>query len=112
MPRNMSFALTTEQIKSQTKFVTRRFGWGFVKPGDIINACEKCMGLKKGEKVQKICQIRVVRDWWEPLNRISKEHCVLEGFPEMEPEDFVNMIVKHYGCEPHDPIHVIEFDYI
>jgi len=27
MPRNMSFMLTTEQIKNRTKTVTRRLGW-------------------------------------------------------------------------------------
>ena len=51
MPRNMSFALTTKQIEDETKDVTRRNGWWFLKPGDQIWAVEKCMGLKKGEKV-------------------------------------------------------------
>ena len=49
MPRNMSFALTTKQIEDETKDVTRRNGWWFLKPGDQIWAVEKCMGLKKGE---------------------------------------------------------------
>ena len=42
--------LTKEQILARTKTVTRRLGWWFLKPGDVVWACEKCMGLKKGEK--------------------------------------------------------------
>ena len=47
MPRNMSFAMTTEQIRARTKTVTRRFGWWFLKAGDQVWAVEKAMGLKK-----------------------------------------------------------------
>jgi len=49
--------LTTSQIKNKPKTVTRRLGWWYLQPGNIINAVEKGMGLKKGEKVKKICQI-------------------------------------------------------
>ena len=48
MARNMSFALTTEQFKARTKTVTRRFGWWFLKPGDVVRGVEKAMGLKPG----------------------------------------------------------------
>lgn len=41
MPRNMSFALTTDQVKDRVKTVTRRNGWWFLKPGDIVNAVKK-----------------------------------------------------------------------
>jgi len=49
--RNMSFAMTTKQVRNQTKTVTRRFGWWFLKAGDIVQPVEKAMGLKKGEKI-------------------------------------------------------------
>lgn len=49
--RNISFALTTPQFKSRSKDVTRRIGWWFLKPGDVVMGVEKGMGLKKGEKV-------------------------------------------------------------
>ena len=51
--RNMSFTMTTRQIKNRSTTMTRRFGWWFLKPGDRIQAVEKGMGLKKGEKVKK-----------------------------------------------------------
>ena len=47
--RNMSFAMTTEAVRNQTKTVTRRFGWWFLKPGDMVQPVEKAMGLRKGE---------------------------------------------------------------
>ena len=60
MPRNMSFAMTTPQIRARTKTVTRRFSWWFLKPGDVLWAAEKCMGFQKGEKIQRLCRIKVV----------------------------------------------------
>ncbi len=112
MPRNMSFQLTTEQVKNESKSVTRRFAWWSLKPGDVLNACEKCMGLKKGEKINKLKTIRVVSTRQEPLSAITKEDCILEGFPEMAPQDFINMLTNHYKCEPDKPVNRIEFEYI
>lgn len=34
--RRMSFMLTRKQVLDQTKDVTRRNGWAFLKPGDLI----------------------------------------------------------------------------
>ena len=36
MPRNMSFSMTTGPFRARTKTVTRRFGWWFLKPGDVV----------------------------------------------------------------------------
>jgi len=109
----MSFMLTTEQIKNKTKTVTRRLGWDFLKPGDIVNAVEKGMGLKKGEKIKRICQIRIksVR-WHEPLHFIDKKDCIKEGFPEMEPDDFIDMFVRHNKVWAMCPVNRIEFEYL
>ena len=71
MPRNMSFSLTTGQIRNRTKTVTRRNGWWFLKSGDIVNVVEKAMGSKKGEKIKRICQIRIISTWAEPLSAIT-----------------------------------------
>jgi len=108
----MSFALTTEQVRAGTKTVTRRFGWGFLKPGDVVNACVKCMGLRKGESIEKIRPIRIVSTRWEPLDAITAEDCVREGFPEMTPGEFVAMLTGHYGCAPDKPVNRIEFEYV
>ncbi len=110
--RNMSFAMTTEQFKNKTKTVTRRFGWWFLNPGDLVQGVEKCQGLKKGEKLSRLHVIETVSTRPEPLNAITKEDCIREGFPDFEPEDFVNMLVKKYGCSPTKTVNRIEFKYV
>lgn len=112
MPRNMSFALTIEQFKAQTKTVTRRFGWLFLKRGDQVCGVEKAMGLKAGEKIKRLGYIRIVSVRTEPLNAITQEDVVREGFPDWTPEQFVAMIVKHYGASPVATVNRVEFEYI
>lgn len=110
--RNMSFFLTTNQIKKRSKTVTRRFGWWFLRPGDVVCAVEKGMGLKKGESIVRLATLRIVSNRGERLDAITKEDCVLEGFPELEPAEFVKMLVKHYGVSSGAIINRIEFEYI
>lgn len=76
--RNMSFALTAEQIIQGTKTVTRRLGWLNLQPGDMIQPVNKCMGLKKGEKpiplrgplrVVSVRREPLIQMWLDPKNR-------------------------------------------
>jgi hypothetical protein len=108
----MSFALTTGQFRARTKTVTRRFGWWFLRPGDVVCGVEKAMGLKKGEKVKDLGLIRIVSTRPEPLNAITKEDCIKEGFPYCSPPMFVAMLVNHYRCQPAETVNRIEFEYI
>lgn len=111
----MSFALTKEQIKNQTKDVTRRNGWKFLKQGDFVQPVEKTMGLKKGENIKRIGgPIRIVDVKREPLSHIHFEQdgCKREGFPNIKPEDFVNMYCQYNGIMPCEPITRIEFKYV
>jgi len=117
MARNISFALTTEQFKNRTKTVTRRKGWRFLKPGDILNGCVKCMGLKPGEKIERIGRIRVTSVRFEPLSSMyGKQYgdaeAKLEGFPDMSGDDFVKMFCKHMGGDPHQEVTRIDFEYL
>jgi hypothetical protein len=95
--RNMSFMLTTDQIRNRTKTVTRRLGWKFLKPGDLIRAVEKCQGLKKGETMKPLAVLRVESVSRERLDRLEAEaiygeqECRAEGFPKMSPMEFVSM---------------------
>jgi len=112
MPRNMSFNLTTEQIKTKSKTVTCRLGWWFLKPGDILNACEKCQGLKKGEKINKLCKIRVVSTRKESINIITWEDCKKEGFPHLAPWEFVQMFRQKMKLPGYPIVNRIEFEYV
>ena len=118
--RNMSFALTTDQVRAGTKTVTRRMGWKFLKPGELIQPVRKCMGLKPGEKIEKLRgPIRVVsvRDeslwymWLEPTYGLAE--CKLEGFPGLTPLDFIDMFcASHKGCQRDSIVTRIEFEYL
>lgn len=117
MPRNMSFILTTEQIRNRTKFVTRRQGWGDLAPGDLVQAVEKCQGIPKGGHVNKLCLIRIVSVNWEPIYKILAaptygiREVVLEGFPNLSPIEFVVMYCKHNKVNPLDLCNRIQFVY-
>ena len=111
--RNMSFSMTEAQMRDKSKTVTRRFGWAFIKPGDLVMACVKTMGLKKGEKMDRIGPIRILSTRWEPLNAITKEDCIKEGFPDMEPADFVAMLLVAYPKKfKVSSVNRIEFEHV
>jgi hypothetical protein len=112
MPRNISFALTTEQIKNRTKTVTRRKAWRFLKPGDILNGVVKGMGLKRGEKIQYLGEIRVTAVTREELRLCTDDDAAREGFPEMTGQQFVDMFCKHMGGTPDQLVTRIEFEYV
>jgi hypothetical protein len=122
MPRNMSFSITTEQMRNRTKTVTRRLGWKFLKPGDVVNAVEKAMGLKPGEKIQRICQIRILSNKPEALRLMlvredyGRRETTLEGYPagteKHDPDLFIEMFCKAMKCKPSTMVNRIEFEYI
>lgn len=112
MPRNMSFSLTTNQVKASIKTVTRRLGWDSLRPGDLVNACEKAMGLRRGETVNKLALIRVVAARREPLAAITRPDVRWEGFPEMTPGEFIAMFCAHNRCTLDTQVNRIEFEYV
>jgi len=111
--RNMSFALTTQQILDRTKTVTRRLGWESLKPGDLVCAIEKGHGLKKGEKVKRLAVLRIVRVDYERLWQIPDKDIAREGgFPDWTMEQFVTLLLKALpGCRWTGYTR-IEFEYV
>lgn len=107
--RNMSFSMTTQQMRDETKTVTRRFGWWFLKRGDRVMVVEKAMGLKKGEKIKRLYPIEIISTRSEKLNEITKEDCIKEGFPEYTQGEFVLLIMVKFKCPPDKIVNRIEF---
>ncbi len=112
MPRNMSFALTTEQFNNRTKTVTRRAGWQFLKAGDVVQGCKKCMGLKPGEKLERLGLIRIIDVRREPLDAIKKDDVIREGFPDYTVSSFVLMFCLHMKGGPGQFVTRIEYEYL
>ncbi len=112
MPRNMSFAETTAQILDQTKTVTRRKGWLFLEGGEPLWAVEKGMGLKKGEKINRLALIEVVSVIREPLDHIDDLDVILEGFPDSSADEFLALYRRINGGGADQLVTRIEFRYL
>lgn len=116
--RNISFSLTEEQFLDGSKDVTRRLGWLFLKPGDRLMGCRKCMGLKPGEAIVRLGEIEVVSVRREPLNRMSADasygraEATREGFPKMTGGQFVEMFTGHMKATPATLVTRIEFRHV
>lgn len=111
--RNISFALTTDQIRNRTKTVTRRMGWSQLRPDTLLQPVVKGQGLKKGEKVEKIGgPIRVVSVNQVTLGDISPQDVYREGFPNMTTREFVQFFKKANGCLKDDIVTRIQFEYV
>ena len=123
--RNISFALTTEQIKNQTKTVTRRLGWKSLQPGTLLQPVVKAQGLKKGEKVEKIGDpIRIVSVRRERLSKLvssdvrwARREVIAEGFPHMTHFEFFGFFSKSHGAKSEEQalkmvVTRIEFEYL
>lgn len=110
--RNMSFSLTTRALINGHKTVTRRLGWKSLKPGELFCGVKKAMGLKKGEKIQRLGVCRCVSNRAERLDAITQEDVVSEGFPTMTPSEFVEMFCRHHGCLPQTIVQRILFEIV
>lgn len=111
--RNISFALTTAQFLDGSKDVTRRHGWGWLQAGTELTAVRQGMGLKLGQKVDRLGNIRVVSVRREPLDAITQEDVAREGFPKWTPAQFVNFFCRsHRKCAPDCLVTRIEFERI
>ena len=116
--RLMSFSLTTEQMRRREKTVTRRCGWDFLLPGQLLWAVEKGMGLKKGEQVKRIGVVRVISVTKEPLTKLlydeayGRAEVKKEGFPEMSPLEFVEMFCLHNKIDRARRVNRIELEHV
>jgi hypothetical protein len=128
MARNMSFMATLPQMTMWQEYlatklpphiviktVTRRLGWWFLQSGDLLNVANRCMGFKKGEKMTKYGQIVVLSSQKETLKTITQEECQKEGFPGMNPTQFIQMFcAMHKGkhCTPSTAVNRVEFRHV
>lgn len=81
MPRLMSIALTTDQVRRRTKTQTRRVGWLMIAPGDQLTLCPKVRGRRAGEPLERIVTVDVVDVRRERLDAITPADVTAEGFP-------------------------------
>jgi len=109
--KNISFAATIPQIMNRSKTVTRRLKWERLLPGQRLRAVEKCMGLKKGERVCVLAEIEIISVSREPLAAITAEDVVAEGFPHWTPSQFIEFFCRSMKVTPERELTRIEFHY-
>jgi hypothetical protein len=126
MSRLMSVAYTEDAVLARIKTVTRRTGWWrdvrgkrLVLPGHDLTLCRKVMGRKKGEPLVRLVDVEVVDVRREPLARILEDatygraEVALEGFPDMEPIDFVRRyFLDAQGLDLRTDVTRIEWAYL
>lgn len=108
--RGMSFHLATPQMLARTKTVTRRIGWGRLKPGDMLLAFDRCQGIKMEDRI-RLGVIRVVSAVRQRLDAITPEDVEREGFPGKTPGEFVEMFTANMKCAPDRYVTRIEFEF-
>ncbi len=105
----MSFAATKPQFLDYSKDVTRRGGWEFLKPGQIVMAIEKGQGLKKGEKQKTLGAIEILEVTRERLNWITQAEVEREGFPNWGRREFIEMYCRMNRVKPTTVVTRIRF---
>jgi hypothetical protein len=117
--RNISFSMTEPQFLARSKTVTRRLGWEYLRPGDRLMGCRKCMGRKPGEPLVRLGAIQVVAVNRELLGRLvsspayGRREVIAEGFPDMTPAEFVAFfIAAHRGTAARTIVTRIRFEYL
>jgi hypothetical protein len=127
----MSVAYTEQAVVERRKFVTRRKGWWLdkngrrlVKPGDHLTLCRKVMGRKPGEPLVRLVEVEVVGVRREPLCAVMGPYSVdqnggtiwpemiAEGFPDMDPTEFMIRYFFPQGITAMDDVTRIEWRYL
>ncbi len=108
----ISASLTSGKILDETKTVTRRVGWWNLIPGTKLCVVDRVMGFKKGEKPTRLKVIEVISVRAEPLNHITQEDVVKEGFPGWTTKQFVSFFCEKMKCKPTLMVNRIEFKYV
>ena len=102
--------MTVEPLLAGEKTVTRRLGWRFLKPGARVCAVRKAMGLRKGERIERLAELEIVSVRRELLRDVTDDEVRLEGYTHfLTPEAFVDKFGTAMGCTPGTELTRIEF---
>lgn len=119
MPRLMSVALTTDQVRRRVKTQTRRVNWWMDKrgnrilyPGDLLTLCKKVRGRRHGEPLEVIETVETLDVRREPLEAITAADVIAEGFPDWTTGRFIDFYcATHRGVTTGQHITRIEWGY-
>ena len=62
--------------------------------------------------MKRICVIEIISHRWEPLNAITRQDVIDEGFPHLTPDEFVCMLADPHHLAHDVPVNRIVFKYV
>lgn len=117
--RRMSFSHAASEVRARMKTVTRRPGWRFLKPDDLIQAVDKARGSRSGEAARVLAILRVRDVRIEPLARLienaryAEDELPQEGYPCWSRDDFITRFLRRHRLTTADiDVTRIEFEYV
>ena len=117
--RRMSFSHAAPEVRARMKTVTRRLGWRFLKPNDLIQAVDKARGSRSREAARRLAILRVRDVRIEPLARLiesaryAEDELPREGYPCWSRDDFITRFLRRHRLTTVDiDVTRIEFEYV
>ncbi|MPZ19766.1 MAG: ASCH domain-containing protein [Luteitalea sp.] len=117
--RRMSFSHAASEVRAGMKTVTRRLGWRFLKPNELIQAVDKAPGSRSAGPVRRLAILRVQNVRVEPLARLiedaryAEDELPREGFPCWSRDDFIaRFLRRHRLTTTAIEVTRIEFEYV
>ena len=110
----MSFPDTAAEVRERLQTVTRRPGWRFLKPGDLILAIEP----RTRARARELAVLRIRRVRVEPLSRLdiatyAEDELPREGLPCWSKDHFVATFLRRHRLKSADvDVTRIEFEYV
>lgn len=105
MSRLMSVAYTEQAVVDRIKHVTRRKGWSMLSPGDRVTLCRKVQGRRRAsgyvEPLVRLAEVEILGVRRERLDLMITDpvygaaEVAAEGFPGMEPVEFIHRFFTH-----------------
>jgi hypothetical protein len=117
--RRLSFSRTTPQILDRSQTVTRRIGWRFLKPGDLVQAVGRRQDRRGRQTFRRLAVLRVRDVRVEPLSRLiadpryAEDELPREGFPCWSRDAFVESFCRTHRLAMADiEVTRIEFEHV
>ncbi|MGH9159145.1 MAG: ASCH domain-containing protein [Vicinamibacteraceae bacterium] len=117
--RRMSFSHAASEVRARMKTVTRRVGWRFLKPNELIQAVDTARGSRSAEPARLLAVLRVRDVRVEPLARLienaryAEDELPREGYPCWSRDDFIARFLRRHRLTTADiDVTRIEFEYV
>jgi hypothetical protein len=117
--RRMAFPHSATEVRERMQTVTRRVGWRFLKPDDLIQAVDQARRLGPDEPVRELAVLRIRDVRVEPLSRLvtdaryAEDELPREGFPCWTRDDFIARFLRTHRLKTADvEVTRIEFEYV